>query len=135
MTRRRWLGGASGVVGAGVLVACGGATSTAPALDTSKQVTLRMAARTDQQAAGFWQGVAGEMNQRFGHLRVELEQYPGNQYVTKIVALSAGGTQPDILEYSDTPFFEAAHQGLFLALDPLLQRDRRGLNVEDFFPA
>ncbi|MDQ3701854.1 MAG: extracellular solute-binding protein, partial [Chloroflexota bacterium] len=100
----------------------------------SRHVTLRMAARTDQQANGFWSGVAGEMNQKFKNVRIELEQYPGSEYVTKIVALSAGGAQPDVLEYSDVPFFEAAHKGLFLDLDPFVQRDRRALNTDDFFP-
>ncbi|MDQ3701057.1 MAG: hypothetical protein M3442_09080, partial [Chloroflexota bacterium] len=66
---------------------------SAPKLDTSRQVTLRMAARTDQQANGFWSGVAAEVNQRFKNVQIELEQYPGSEYVTKIVTLTAGGTQ------------------------------------------
>jgi ABC-type glycerol-3-phosphate transport system substrate-binding protein len=73
------------------------------------------------------------MNQRFRNVQVELEQYPSSEYVTKIVALTAGGTQPDVLEYSDVPFFEAAHKGVCLDLDPFLQRDRRAMNADDFF--
>lgn len=97
-SRRRALSffGASGTaVGAGAtwLAACGQGAASAPKLDTSRQVTLRMAARTDQQANGFWSGVAAEVNQRFKNVQIELEQYPGSEYVTNIVTLTAGGTQ------------------------------------------
>lgn len=133
-TRRSVVGLSLAGIGAGWLAACGQSSGAVPKLDTTRQVTLRMAARTDQQANGFWGGVAGEMNQRFQNIQVDLEQYPSSEFTTKVLALTAANTQPDVMEFSDTPFFEFAHKGVFSDIGPLLERDRRAIKWEDFFP-
>lgn len=137
-TRRAALRLAPAVVsgaGMGWLAAgCGANTSTAPQLDPMKQVDLRLAVRSGQVDTKLWQDLAADFNGRFPKIKVTAEEYAPAEFTSKILTLSAGDAQPDVMQFSDEPFFEFAHKGLFLDVDPFVERDRRSLKTEDFFP-
>ena len=136
-TSRRLILARLGTAGAGALTigACGQAgqaVPAAPALDTSKQADIRLATRAGQVDSKLWQDLVADFNGRQKNVKVANEEYPSAEFAAKILALSASGSQPDVMQSSDEPFFEFADKGIWLDLDPFVSRDRRALNTDDF---
>jgi len=112
----------------------GPATPAAPVLDTSKQADIRLATRAGQVDSKLWQDMVADYNGRQKNIKVVNEEYPSSDFAAKILTLSAAGSQPDVMQSSDEPFFEFAEKGIWLDIDPFVSRDRRALNTDDFWP-
>ena len=139
VTRRGLAGvlwGAAGAAGgAAALAACGGAGAPpAPAGDPARPVDIRLATRAGQVDSKLWQDMVADFNGRQTGVRVANEEYPSAEFATKIVALSAAGSPPDVMQSSDEPFFEFADRGIWLDIGPFAASDRRELKTEDFWP-
>lgn len=126
--------GAAGALTIGACGQAGQAVPAAPALDTSKQADIRLATRAGQVDSKLWQDLVADFNGRQKNVKVANEEYPSAEFAAKILALSAAGSQPDVMQSSDEPFFEFADKGIWLDLDPFVSRDRRALSTDDFWP-
>ncbi|HXI16245.1 MAG TPA: extracellular solute-binding protein, partial [Chloroflexota bacterium] len=130
VTRRRWLGGAAGAMGAGVLAACGaGRTTSGGTTDTATKnrqpVTLIFESYSSGGGSGGSQGEFGNWEQaltrareKYSHLSFEAAfiggQTPG-AYDRWTVAMTAG-TAPHIMEFETKRMASFADKGLLLDL-------------------
>ncbi|MGH2352057.1 MAG: ABC transporter substrate-binding protein [Chloroflexota bacterium] len=126
-SRRGVLGSTAAVVGAGALAACGPTDSGGTAPQARQPVTLKVNHRTEK----YFAVRAEQFTEAHPWITVELVPNAGYE---KLVALIAAGDLGDMVWASTGvgTYFELAHQGHFLQLDPLVARDK--YNLKQFFP-
>jgi multiple sugar transport system substrate-binding protein len=97
---------------------------------------LLLAIRGGQVDTPLWQEVAQDFNARYAEkkISVRVDEHPSSGFDQKMATLAAGNLLPDLMQFSDEPFFYWASRGMFMQLDRFVERDRRQLNVDDFIP-
>ncbi|MEM1574130.1 MAG: sugar ABC transporter substrate-binding protein [Candidatus Methanomethylicaceae archaeon] len=72
---------------------------------------------------------------KYPNIKVELEIYPHEEYLSKMMADFAAGTLPDVMKQMDVEILSMVKGGLFRPLDEFIEDREIGINKGDFFPA
>lgn len=104
-----------------------------PAQTQGEGVILRYSNWGDPDEAALWRTLAEEYTEANPGVTVVTINIP-QQYETKIQAMFAANDPPDVMLIQDEPFPKYADKGLYLLLDPLVERDEAELALDDFFP-
>ena len=91
-----------------------------PATGGTAQITLRMHSRTDAEGTKP-QAAIKVLEQRNPKVHIQLEMIPSADYVTKILALAAGGQVGDLMWGSPTNYHIQVGTGLWFDLTPLIK--------------
>ncbi len=135
MTRRRWLSGALGATAAGVLAACGagGGTSESGGTGTGAQSKPQGKVQFMSQNASpgdeeRYRPIIDGFNNRNTGVTVELLQNAegggGVEAQSKVIALTAAGTPPDLFWTHAYVAPNLAKLGLTADINPYIKRDR-----------
>lgn len=73
--------------------------------------------------------------EKYPHITVELEVYPHDEYLPKLMAEFAAGTLPDVMKQMDVQILSMVKGGLFRPLDDFIEDKEIGIDKDDFFPA
>jgi len=76
-----------------------------------------------------------EFEKKYPNIKVELEVYPHDEYLPKMMAEFAAGTLPDVMKQMDVQIIAMVKAGLFRPLDEFIKDEKIGINKDDFFPA
>jgi ABC-type glycerol-3-phosphate transport system substrate-binding protein len=141
-TRRGVLGSAMAALGGGVLAACSAGGSGAGGQEAAKSAapaTVRFAAAGLGTELQVWNEVVETHNKLGNGITIVYEPCTAGSasaqdclpvYFTQFVA----GSAPDVWRVDDEPLPFYADKNMYRELDSLLQRDRREVNPDDFFP-
>lgn len=100
---------------------------------TGEGVILRYSHWGDPDEADLWRQLAQEYTDANEGVTVVTMHIP-QQYETKIQAMFAANDPPDVIFIQDEPFPKYADKGLYMNMDPLVERDAGELALDDFFP-
>ena len=136
VTRRALLAGVGGLA-LTPLVACGGQTAKpqetgGPPVDV---VFMRPAA---QAAADAYNAQAAAFNAKQTRYKGRFEApalAQGEAFETKLTAMIAGESAPDVFLVGQDPLAQFASTGTLLVLDPYIKRDTKEVDTNDFFPS
>ncbi|MCD6310221.1 MAG: sugar ABC transporter substrate-binding protein [Candidatus Eremiobacteraeota bacterium] len=65
---------------------------------------------------------------------IKVDVIHATDYHTKLNTMLAGGTPPDVFYVSANDFLHYAKRDVLLNLEPYIERDRKELNMKDFYP-
>jgi multiple sugar transport system substrate-binding protein len=138
VSRRRVL--AIGVAGAMTpLAACGVGTRSAQPKDTGgPPVDLVFMRPAAQAAADAYNAQAQAFNAKQTKHKGRFEApalAQGEAWETKLTAMIAGESAPDVFLVGQEPLPQFASSGTLLVLDNLIKRDAKDFDVNDFFPS
>lgn len=86
----------------------------------NEKVSLRIGDPNGQlKALGVWENILA----KFPNWDLKYEEAPFNQFRDKVLVELAGGTAPDLFLFENTTFQTWVDKGLFLAINPLIDRD------------
>jgi len=140
ITRRRTILGAV-VAGAvtPLLAACGaqstGRSDTAGASQLPKEpLQLTYLTRLAQDQTRLMLQAADVVKQRYPNIQTEIQSIPQAEMIVKPTTMAAAGIPPDILHTNDKQVVDSIARNLFSDLNPLVNRDKAAVNVDDFYP-
>jgi multiple sugar transport system substrate-binding protein len=136
MTRRRvFERGVAVVAAGGVLAACGPAGGPGAKPNAfQERVTLHYQSyKNPEELAVFMQAVE-RWTQRVGNVEVKTDLVPQGEYIEKLLVRIAGGDPPDMMEVNDRMSSDFIVRGTLMDLTPMIKRDGREVEIDDFFP-
>jgi len=128
-SRRQFLAGAAALAAAGVLPACASAGGAGGAGDTSKSAapaSLPLTVWPDVPDLDVYTNIASDFQKERPNVTVTPEQYSGGgaSYYEKVQTLFASGEAADVNYFQGWIWQPYAPQGLLLALDQFLAKDK-----------
>ncbi|HEX2033166.1 MAG TPA: extracellular solute-binding protein [Chloroflexota bacterium] len=133
-----------GLAGAGtltpLLAACGGPASgrgdVAAGVSQLPKEPMQLTYITWVGAAQvkLMQQAADVVRERHPNIRTEVQSIPQAEMILKPTTMAAAGMPPDILHTNDKQVIDSIARNLFSDLNPLLNRDKAAVNLEDFYP-
>ncbi|MGH2367619.1 MAG: extracellular solute-binding protein, partial [Chloroflexota bacterium] len=127
-SRRRLIGVAAALLGAGLLPACGGsAADGAPAAQPAgAPAAIRLSVWADVQDWDVYTAMIEDFQQAHPTIKVTGEQYTGQgvSYYDKMQTLFAANEAADVNYFQGWIWQPYALQGLLLAVDPLMGKDK-----------
>jgi multiple sugar transport system substrate-binding protein len=85
------------------------------------------------QESRVWEELAQRFNRKQKRIRVKLEHIAGQNYTSKVLAMTVGRCAPDVLAADDEPFRQLQACGLYEDLTPFLARES-SLPLGDIYP-
>jgi len=124
-TRRR-IFAAAGTAGAALLSACGGPGGADTTTKSAAPANIRLSVWADVQDLTVYTAMIGDFQSAHPTIKVEGEQYigAGVNYYDKMQTLYAAGEAADVNYFQGWFWQPYVSQGLLLALDPLLSKDK-----------
>lgn len=110
----------------GTLVLMGGCTSN------EGQKVIRMSSWGDVQENAILADEIADFEKLHPGLKVELERFPANDYVTKLLTQVAGGVGPDVIFVEVSNFADFYLRGSLAPLTPYLEADH--FSLSDYYP-
>ena len=96
------------------------------------EVVLRSSFWGMTQEAKIWEELAEKFHRTHPNIRIKLEHITGQNYHSKVLAMTVGNCPPDVLAADDEPFRQLATSGLYADLTPFLKNDPQ-VDVDAFY--
>jgi len=81
-----------------------------------------------------FQKVVDEFEKRNPDIRVELMMLPWNQYHRKLLTMLAAGSKLDFMRLANSYFPRFVENNALLSLNDFIERDRKEIDIDDFYP-
>jgi ABC-type glycerol-3-phosphate transport system substrate-binding protein len=96
-------------------------------------IVLKYSTWGSTEARDIFKSAGDQFHKLHPEVKLELEQIPYGEYVTKILTQYAAGASPDVMLVDNDQVAGVSTRGVFVDLDPYIAKDP-DLHIKDFYP-